>query len=269
MPIENTGMTKNSFNYIRDKQQFEKYDALNTYKVKLLTTQAVNYTVANGTSDTPHTTGLTNNKGDQNNFNPYWYLPAIEGNHIQNCLMRVKQVHISSATYSFQAVKAITDETGEVAVTTGGTDYSHNDCFEPCLFIECDAVLDKTFVSNSHNQVMRKNILGSFNFSSIIKTIDDHTEKLAFISNHTIVDTGNMTDSDWILCSNPFGKKISLKLIKPTDLSAPIIKSSKDGLEGQFTGHQTGNNSILNAPICYELEIKLLPDNQSNDKFSY
>ena len=267
MPIENTEMTKNSFNYIRDRQQFEKYEALNTYKVKLLTTQAVNYTASNESTEVAHGVDLTNEIGDQNNFSPYWYLPAIEGNHIQNCLMRIKQVHISSATYSFQGVIAEPDDTG---AETAGTNYLHNDCFEPCLFIECDSVLDKTFISNSHKAVMRKNILGSINFSSLIKVVEDHTEKTGFIANHPIIDTSNMTDSDWILCANPFGNKISLKLIKPTDLSAPIIKSSKDGLEGAHTdGAGTKDNSILNAPICYELEIKLLPDNQSNDKFSY
>ena len=53
------------------------------------------------------------------------------------------------------------------------------------------------------------------------------------------------------------------------------VNNSKSGIIEQHLDAFTGDvvkanlNNPIDAPIIYELLIKLLPDNQSNDRFSY
>ena len=59
-------------------------------------------------------------------------------------------------------------------------------------------------------------------------------------------------DTGWTPCSNPFGKTIHIQITEAdqTDLNTQI-------------GHIAGENT------CVVIEVQLIPDSQSNDKFSY
>ena len=253
-----TQMTEDTFKAIRIKQQVDKYKALNTYKIKLSTTQAVNYLESTTELATQDRDGP---EGEQNTILPYWYLPALEGNHIQNCLMRIKSVSTSIAIYTFYPISP----------TLPSVDYSLEESGNNILYIMCDSLIQKTFCSNSNGEVIRKSILGSYNFSHLIKDNEDQEYKESIKEYGSKTENTAMIDDGWILANNPFGGKISLHL-EHFNNTVPIIKSSRDGLPGDYIYEgalEDISNNILNTPIIYELEIKLLPDNQSNDRFSY
>jgi len=243
---------------IRADQQIKFIDAQNTYKLKLATTHSVNYTPAGGVQ-TAHGTGLSSPNGDQNGDN-VWYLPALHSNHIKNCLIRVVAVNIPLSVYSFEAVEdSITNYNKHVL--------SQN----PNMYITCSSVIDKSYVSSSSGDVHRRNILGSINTTSLIKFHTDPSAKTGnpITQGHPTNKT-NIVDGEWVLCDNPFGNKIEIHLISPTDLSRPLIKSSADGLLGEYADMMTTvSNLLLDAPITYELEIKLLPNFKENDRNTY
>ena len=251
-----TQMTEDTFKAIRIKQQVDKYKALNTYKIKLSTTQAVNYTESTTETATLNKSGLA---GEQNTILPYWYLPAIEGNHIENCLMRIKSVSMSIAIYTFYPISN----------ALPSVDYSLEKSGDNIIYIMCDSLIQKTFCSNSSGKVIRKPILGTYNYSHLIKDNQDQEYKEPIKEYGSKTSNTAMMDDGWILAKNPFGGKISLHL-EHFDNNVPIIKSSRDGLPIDYINqNETITNNIINTPIIYELEIKLLPDNQSNDRFSY
>ena len=251
-----TQMTEDTFKAIRIKQQVDKYKALNTYKIKLSTTQAVNYTESTTETATLNQSGLA---GEQNTILPYWYLPAIEGNHIENCLMRIKSVSMSIAIYTFYPISN----------ALPSVDYSLEQSGDNIIYIMCDSLIQKTFCSNSSGKVIRKPILGTYNYSHLIKDNQDQEYKEPIKEYGSKTSNTAMMDDGWILAKNPFGGKISLHL-EHFDNNVPIIKSSRDGLPIDYINqNETITNNIINTPIIYELEIKLLPDNQSNDRFSY
>ena len=251
-----TQMTEDTFKAIRIKQQVDKYKALNTYKIKLSTTQAVNYTESTTETATLNKSGLA---GEQNTILPYWYLPAIEGNHIENCLMRIKSVSMSIAIYTFYPISN----------ALPSVDYSLEKSGDNIIYIMCDSLIQKTFCSNSSGKVIRKPILGTYNYSHLIKDNQDQEYKEPIKEYGSKTENTAMIDDGWILANNPFGGKISLHL-EHFDNNVPIIKSSRDGLPIDYINqNETITNNIINTPIIYELEIKLLPDNQSNDRFSY
>jgi len=265
MNDKRTDMKYSTYQDIRADHQVKNFDALNTYKIKLSTTHATNYT-ASGGSETAHSTGLTSANGDQNSFRPKWFLPAIEANHIKKCYMRVVSVSIPSSVYSFEGVDG-----------DGHTNYSLTPLTEnPVMFVECSKVLDKSFVSVSGGKTIRKSVLGSINTTSFYKVQENHTNKTPNVPvlQH-IVSTGNdnMSDNEWVLADNPFGSQIDLCLVLPSNLTTPIIKSSKDGLIGEHIDDSSGggakDNNLIDCPIVYEIEIKLIPDFSANDKFSY
>lgn len=209
----------------------QKVDAQNTYTLKLCTTHAANYTEAPNNTEAVGP-GLTNNIGDQNAFKPYWYLPVIGGNHIKNCLMRVSRVTIPTKCYGF---KHATAEAIRIP--------------DDSLYIECGSVMNKSFVTNNSNSCILKGVVGS------ISTTD-------YTSAQPWAHTARAKDNDWILAANPFGSAFHLSLISPSTLASPVIKSTLTAVTGAGT-------VIENYPIVYELEIKLLPDHQSNDKATY
>ena len=274
MNKRSTQMTEDTFEAIRANQQVDKYEALNTYKIKLATTQAVNYTKA--IASTVADTGKSLLPGEQNSFLPYWYLPAIEGNHIENCLMRIKSVSMSIATYTFYAIgiETIEHPDPDPDELIPYVDYELNKASRNILYVMCDSLIQKTFSSvEGGGQVIRKPILGSYNFSHLVKDQENKNEKEELKARTSKTDNTSMMDDGWILAKNPFGSKISLHL-EHNDLNIPFIKSSTDGIPGDTVNHtdvpaEQVPNKILNIPIIYELEIKLLPDNESNDRFSY
>lgn len=257
-----TDMDKSTFNDIRDSQQNDKYRALNKYKIKLCSTHADNYIDADA-SQNPDT-----QSGDKGENNPSgglrWNLPAIPGNHIQNALVRVVGCHLPASVFNYTALDT---HNGKFQI-----DFSGGKKRFDLLYIKSSNVINKTYVSNSDNLVFPYQALGSINIQSLYKA---HHSGLASKDPEVMLITpaGNetMIDSDFILCNNPFGSTINLELIEPNSLANVPISSCKSGEEDAKVGADGSgsNNSIIDNPIVWELEVILLPDNQSNDKFSY
>ena len=61
---------------------------------------------------------------------------------------------------------------------------------------------------------------------------------------------GKSFDTGFVLCDNPFGKTLQVKLL-------------------DHTGVNQGFGNAADETTCIGLEVQLLPDNQSNDKFTY
>lgn len=229
----------------------EKVDAQNTYTLKLCTTHAANYTEAPAL--TPAVGNLYNNLGDQNAFKPYWYLPVIGGNHIENCLMRVTRVTIPAKCFNFN--------TGVGGQAQAEVPQDFVRITDDSLYIECDSVINKSFVTNSSRACILKGVVGSINTTECNNWTNHEQGFMGykFNSNATLADK-----NDWILASNPFGSAFHLSLIRPSDFTSPTIKATLKG-----TADDQAANGLQNYPIVYELEIKLLPDHNSNDKATY
>lgn len=260
-PIRLTNMDKDTYDDIRNTQQVNKYKGLNTYKLKLCSTHADNYVDALA-SQNPTT--QADNKGENNPVGGLrWSLPAIAGNHIQNALIRVISVHIPQSTFNYTILS--TDNASlKIDYDTGKRRFD-------LLYIKSNNVINKTYIS-SGSGVFPYPALGSKNMSAYYKA--HHTgqvEKTADFMELMPIGNESMIDTDFILCNNPFGSTINLELVEPDNLTNVSISSSKDGEDGATLGHDPlgSNNNIIDNPVVYELEVILLPDNQSNDKFSY
>ena len=186
-----------------------------TYKVKLCTTHAINYV-------------------DDQNKSLYWHMPPLSiGNDIPNCLMRVVRVAIPESI-----IKSSRDNDGNITYT---------DDYVNTYYVECSNVINKSFVSSvsgidNQKAVIQKSILGSVNVTSL-HSLDPSSFN------------GKDGDNEWVLCSNPFGNVIDLKLLEPGNLSIASIQCTTNG-EALAAGVE-----LLDLPIIYELEIKLLPEN--------
>ena len=261
-----TNMDAESYNGIELAQQVNKYDALNTYKIKLCSTHAREWIPAS-TSETPGSEGTTVPTKAQSNppGGLTWDLPVIPGNHINKCLIKVVGIHIPVSCLDYDLHKT-SSETGVFQLEFDNQVSSKYDL----LYITSNNVIQKTFVSSTHNGVFPKGILGSLNTSFLYKSA--HKGELAkseLFGNIPIADGKNLIDNEYILAVNPFGSSINLGLIEPDTFTSPSIRCSKDGELGTQLSDASTVNNLLNVPVVYELEIKLLPDNQSNDKFSY
>ena len=256
-----TQMKADTFDAVREDQQVNKYRALNTYKIKLCSTHAENYVVADATEN-PNT--ISASKGNNNPTGGLrWRLPAIQGNHINNALIKVVNCHIPASCYNYAILK---DHSGNLEMDFSTTTFTKNDL----VYFQSSNVVDKTFVSSPNGSVIRKAIIGSKNISPLYKA---HSAGGA-IKDPTLIEpieTSNtgVIDNDYVLCSNPFGSTLNLEIITPDEFTAPPIENSRTGDDDLVIGASATNNSIIDNPIVWELEIKLLPDNQSNDKFSY
>ena len=303
-----TDMDKETFDTIEAVQQTDKYKALNTYKIKLATTHSRTYEHAEdhaGYADlfcgtvsgkNPFDNGSNYPNPDDNVNLPAnntliglgennkatgmtWDLPAIPGNHITNCLIKLVGVYFPPSVYTFETVDDVKLDTDGAHHAFSIVDYSQNRVRDPLLYVECNSVLDKTFVSTTKG-VIRKGILGSHLPSNLLKApnagqqFDTEAGKFKDDTPNPLFSQRDSADSDWILASNPFGSSITLKLTD-YDNHHISIRNSKSGIIEQHLDAFTGDvvkanlNNPIDAPIIYELLIKLLPDNQSNDRFSY
>ena len=259
-----TNMDKETYNYLESKQQYDKYNALNTYKVKLCSTHADNY-IEDNIAQTPGTATKAGT-GQNPSGGLRWSLPAIPGNHINNCLIKVVGVSIPACSYAYD-IQFVSD--GYYQLKYKDTDHP-NTQFD-VLYVKSNNAMRKTFISQEKS-IFPAPILGSLNVSYLYKHAhigNDEGAKDTFISNVPISDGTNMIDNDYILCANPFGGNIHLELVLPETLGNKEIRCSLDGERATTLADGATENTLLNVPVIYELEIKLLPDNQSNDKFSY
>lgn len=259
-----TQMNRGAFFSIRDKQQIDKYDALNTYNLYLSDVDRVGY-------DPGRADGGTHNK-----FN--LLIPDNHSGHIKSAMVRLKFVGMpitpdGAAGYGFGYVKTnfvrncysskigynnqllgafgieemcMVEETTVPAIATtykrlqagaGGAAA----VLENITADNRGAVFNST--TNAQDQLDRTYMAGLPSITQAAYDIASRTSITAKI--------GKPLSDNWVLCDNPFGKTLSFDIVGE-DLTTLLD-----------LGHAADEATI----IC--LEVKLLPDNQSNDKFTY
>jgi len=255
-------MNRSAFHAIRDNQQIHKYEALNTYTIYLNSRAAPNFVDGDGTN------GLH-----------YKFTNEIRDNgssHIKNAVARVK--FIGTPFYAIGANNAYGSVNWNLSknqynTLKGGMSSEPLSMYNPKVVwnetYETDVVPALTTIGGIINAAAPAGALsvaaaantGAIDLGGVETQISLHEAAISNVAQGTYNlshqrKTGrgcvgeNFTD--WVPCQNPFGKKIEINL---TQIDQSSLNVS--------VGHAIAENT------CIAVEIKLLPDNQSNDKFSY
>jgi len=259
-----TQMNRGAFFSIRDKQQIDKYDALNTYTIYL------NSRAAPGFVD-----------GNAQNGKHYEFTNDLLDNgsgHIKNAVARVRFIgtpfYVIGANNAYGCINWNLSK-NQYNTLKGGRSSEPLTMYSPRVVWletgETNAVPALATTAGVMNIAGPGGVLAvpaATNRGENLSTTDVATPILvanqASLSNvaqaahniHTQRRVGQgvvgRDFTDWVPCENPFGKSISITLsqIDQTTLNAGI-------------GHAIGENT------CIAIDIKLLPDNQANDRFTY
>ena len=242
---------------INDHQQVAKYNGLNTYNLYLRDTDRVGYV--------PNDAAL----GQHNSFT--LQIPDNQSGHIQRALCRVKFVgmpttDVIGADYGFGFVR--TNIVRNCYSSTIGFNNSILCAFkidEVCC-VEATAIpaLATTAGVPAANGTLTlgsdENTGSVFDAHQETQVNMEHPAAVANVAqagynmpSKTLVaaKVGNPLSDNWILCDNPFGKTISFDIVGE-DLTSLL---------------DFGNSAAESTCVC--LEVKLLPDNQANDRFTY
>lgn len=253
---------------INDHQQVMKYNALNTYTLYLRDTDRIGYIAG----DAAH--------GTHNSFR--LQLPEIPSGHIKNAMVRLKFLGMpitpdGSDAYGFGFVKTnflkncysssigfnnqilggfkvdevcVVDETDVPALSTAFKRLAAGGAGAPAVLedITADnrgALMDGAVppAVNVQHQIDRTYMTG----------LPEITQATYKSPSKTLVcaKVGEPLSDNWIYCDNPFGKSLTFDIVG----------------EDLTTHLDLGNAADESTCIC--LEVKLLPDNQANDRFSY
>lgn len=253
-------MNRGAFFSVRDSQQIDKYKGLNTYQLYLSDVDRVGYV------------GGDANAGIHAKFD--LHIPDNHSGHIKNAMVRLKFVGmpltvVGQASYGFGYVKSnfvrncYSSKLGFTNQILGAFGID-----EVCVVEDVEVpALQTTYVRMSAAGVFDE-ALGNENRGAVSLS-DDSTPaidrtRMAGLPNITraaydmpikslpAAKIGKpLTDDNWVLCDNPFGKTLRFELV------------AEDMITQLPLGHDADEATV----IC--LEVRLLPDNQSNDKFSY
>jgi len=255
-----TQMNRGAFFSIRDSQQIDKYKGLNTYQLYLSDVDRVGYVP--GDVD-----GGTHNKFSL-------LIPDNQSGHIKTAMVRLKFIGMpitpdGEDAYGFGYLKsnfvkncysskignnnqivsafgidevcvvesvqvpAITSVATVMSGVGGGT--------QAAAATNLGAVWD-----SQANRLEPLTVATQAPFTDVIRGVWNNNSK-------TLVTAkiGKPLSDNFILCDNPFGKTLSFELVG----------------EDMTTLLPLGN--AANEATVIGLEVKLLPDNQSNDRFSY
>ena len=226
-----TRMTRSTFDAIREHQQIEKYKALNTYNIFLNDRDAIGYN--DGVS--PH-----------NNFK--FLLPDNQSSHIKNAKVRVKSVNFGTNAgniTTFSGFKVKSNFLKNCYTANGRTNGEIG-------FFKIHAAKTPTNRTNIVPEIasaLGTNGAAPANsvFSNVAQNAHNILTTQFSLRNNPI---GIPLDDSYIPCNNPFGKHISFEFFTSNDIVFDL-------------GAAAGANTSIH------IEVELLPDNQSNDKFSY
>ena len=252
-----TEMKPSAFVAINDHQQIEKYNGLNTYNLYLRDTDRVGYVAGDA------------NLGQHNSFT--LQIPDNQSGHITRAMCRLKFIGIPitpglAVDYGYGFVRTnfvrncyssslgfnnsilggfkidevcVVEQTAVPAITTTGGVPAAGGTFTQAGATNQGAVFDTT----TGQQVESEHGLAVGVVSQATYNLPSKTSLVAKV--------GHPLSDNWVLCDNPFGKTLSFEIVGE-DFRLPLE-----------LGHSAAESTI----IC--LEVKLLPDNQANDRFSY
>ena len=255
-----TQMNRGAFFSVRDSQQIDKYKGLNTYQLYLSDVDRIGYVAGDA------------QLGTHSKFN--LLIPDNHSGHIKTAMVRLKFVGMpitpnGAASFGFGYLKSnfvkncYSSKIGfnNQLLCAFGVD-------EVCVVDDTRVpALETTFHRLVNGQTTLEGIAAT-NHGAVFDSSNDTTSSVSSAvmyplakitqaaydspSKTTIVaNIGKPLSDNWILCDNPFGKTLSFDLVG----------------EDMITLLPLGNAGDEATIIC--LEVKLLPDNQSNDKFSY
>ena len=260
--MSNTLMTNSAKVAINDHQQIEKYSGLNCYSLYLSDVDRVGFVAGDA------------NLGTHNSFK--LNIPPNGSSHIKQALVRIKFLGMpitppAGANYGFGYVLsnfvkncysskmgfnnqllgafsikeiAIMDDTDVPALTTSGGRLTQTAADLPAL-VACNAITQRGAFHDGTGEraISVANTAAIPNVSQAAYTISSKSLVAAKV--------GTPLSDNWMLCDNPFGKTLSFDIV------------GEDMTTKLDLGHAADEATI----IC--LEVKLLPDNQANDRYNY
>ena len=237
---ETLRMNRSTFDAIKEHQQIEKYNALNTYNIFINDKDATGY--VDGTSI-------------HDSFKIR--IPDNQSSHIKNACVRVVGIGIGSLGGDVDTISGFKLETNFLKNCINAGD--GNGRFGGNLgFFKIDVDLEPDDVVNAvpeiDTSILRSNGAGGTKASA-----DDDVGSVVSQNAHTITTTTfdqklnplvKPISNSYIPCDNPFGKE--------------LVFNFKELGGGRFDlGNGAGENTLIH------LELKLLPDAQANDRFTY
>ena len=234
-----TRMTRSVFDAIRETQQIQKYEALNTYNIFL---------------NDKHSIGYEDGVSEHSSFR--FLLPDNQSGHIKNAKVRVKGILIGTAGGDVETISSFRvktnflknvyeslglDGSGTIGRTTGVLGFFQiNKSYEPDDVVNEIPEIASAIGSN-----------GNAPANSVFSNVSQNQHTITTTTYDLMVENLVLPISDsFIPCQNPFGKTISFEF-----------------LDGVGDLYDLTNNAQENTQI--QIEVILLPDNQANDKFTY
>ena len=260
--MSNTLMTRSAFDAVKDHQQVNKYDALNSYTLYVNSIAAPDY--VSGVGNHYQFVNEIPDNGSSHIKNaavrvkfvgmPFFTLSAanaygfINWNHSKNQISTLNKGQTSRPITGFShkviykknrnatAVPALTTTGAKIGVASPAT-------LVPCVNSNTGQVWDSS--ANRLETIPVGNM-------AAIGDVTQDTWTFHDTSSVGMASVADDFDRGWTPCGNPFGKRIEF-MISGINPSSPNTDISNGGGE---------NTAIV-------LEIKLLPDNQANDRFTY
>lgn len=227
-----------SMKQLNSHNQIQKFEALNTYNIYLNDKDSIGY--EDGVS--PH-----------NNFRVK--IPDNQSSHIKNAMVRVKSVSFSTPIDDiivYSGFKIRTNFLKNIYTANGRTNsdfgsFEINIRQRPTNRTNAVPEIATSILRSDGSggtQVAQANDVGSVVSQNNYNILTTQFSNL-------LIPTGKPIDSGFFPCDNPFGKEILFEIVR-------------DVSEAPFNlGIVAGNNTTIH------LEVKLLPDSSSNDKFNY
>lgn len=239
--MDETQMIRHSFLDVRGHQQIEKYDALNTYNVFINDKDSIGY--VDGVSE-------------HNSFKIRF--PDNQSSHIKNAMVRVVGIGIGSIAGDVDTISSFRLQTNFLkncinAGDSGGRFGGNLGFFKVDTDLEPNDVVNN--IPEIDTAILRSNGAGGTQAAQLNDVGSIVSQNLHTITTTTFDVKLNPLvkpiSNSYIPCSNPFGKEISFDFIELSTGGAYDL------------GTDAGAHTLIH------LEVKLLPDNQANDRFTY
>ena len=227
-----TRMDNSVFHAVKDHQQIEKYNALNTSTIVIDDTNREGFDAGNDTA-----------LGRHNQFTIQF--AENQSQHIKNAKIRLKFLGLPVATANTY---------GYGAVLWGGTKNgfrtSHDGGMGRVSDILTVFAAKEVIETDMTNQTITTGLQSETGPPALVGEHKVNTLSMPTFSVKSCI--GEPVSDNWVYCDNPFGKSIQFTITEE-DLVTPNAD----------LGHSAGERVIMVLEVC------LLPDNQANDKFSY
>ena len=231
---ESVRMNRSTFDAIKEHQQIQKYDALNTYNIFINDKDATGY--IDGTSI-------------HDSFKIR--IPDNQSSHIKNAMVRVVGIGIGSLGGDVDIISSFKLETNFLKNCINAGDGKGR--FGGNLgFFKVDVDLEPDDVVNDVPEIA--SALGTNGVASANSVFSNVAQNAHTITTTTFDQKINPLvkpiSNCYIPCDNPFGKEL-------------VFNFKELGGARYDLGNGAGENTLIH------LEVKLLPDNQANDRFTY